>query len=459
MSDTPTTVRDLMAPAPDPIRVSTTVGAAIDLIRAGSLAGLPVVEGDRVVGFVTPVQLLRQPLYRMVAEIMITDLTPATPELPLSYAYNLLTRQQVEVLPVVEEGRLVGLLSLMAILEARNQERDPLTGLPWAAGLRSWTMAALGRGEEVVILFVDMDNFRIVNKALGHVVGDDIVRSVAYLLGTCVDRSTDFLCRYAGDEFAIATIRRSEDARALAQRLRETISLPVEIEGREERVTASVGLAGGRRVEPRTAAHIASTVEDLITLASRGSTLAKESGKGIIHHSRSGEERALRAAGRRAPVVDARFRMETAAVTTEAHQSTAVVGLGLGSRTVRGTASARVVGRGVPFLVAEATLGGVAQVIGAEFGFLLEDLSLLPSEGETVAVAILAAGAASAERLVGSARAADPHVAVARAVLNALNRRIGRMLADALRAGPPPDGSVPQAVDPAVLSGERVPQS
>ncbi|HKV44894.1 MAG TPA: GGDEF domain-containing protein [bacterium] len=459
MSDTPTTVRDLMAPAPEPIRVATTVGAAIDMIRTRSLAGLPVMEGDHVVGFVTPVRLLRQPLYRTVAEIMVTDLTPATPELPLSYAYDLLTRQQVEVLPVVEEGRLVGLISLMAILEARHQERDPLTGLPWAAGLRSWTTAALGRGEEVVILFVDMDNFRVVNKALGHVVGDDIVRSVAYLLGTCVDPSTDFLCRYAGDEFAIATIRRSEEARALAQRLRETISLPVEIEGHQERVTASVGLAGGRRAERRTAAHIASTVEDLITLASRGSTLAKESGKGIVHHSRSGEERALRLAGRRSLTVEARFRLEEAAVTAEPHRSTAVVGLGLGSRTVRGIASARVVGRGVPFLVAEATLQGVVQVIGAEFGFLLEDLSLLPSEGETVAVATLAAGTARAERLVGSARAADPHVAVARAVLNALNRRLGRTLAGALRTAPPPDCGVPQAADPAVLPSEGVPHS
>lgn len=441
------TVGDLMTPAPTPIHGSTTVGAAIDLIRSHGLAGLPVLEDDRLIGFVTPIQLLRQPFYRVVAEVMVKDLSPATPDLPLSYAYGLLTRQQAEVLPVVEDGRLVGVISLTAILEARNQERDPLTGLPWAAGLRSWAMAALARGDEVAILFIDMDNFRIVNKALGHVVGDDIVRSVAYLLTTCVDPSTDFLCRYAGDEFAIATVRRSEDARALAQRLRETISLPVEIEGIEERVTASVGLAGGRRAERRTVSHIASTVEDLLTLGSRGSTLAKESGKGIVHHSRSEEERALRLADRRSRGMDARLRLEQAAVTMESHQTTAVVTLALGERKAHGTASARMAGRSVPFLVADATLQGVAEAIGAESGFLLEDLSLLPSERETIAVAILAAAEGRSERLVGSARAADPQVAVSRAVLAALNRRLGRTLAELLRPGRPSDRGTPQAPD------------
>src|SRR5207237_1326985 len=134
MRNSPSTVADMMTPAPQAIHGLTTVAAAIDLIR---------------------------PL--------------GVPRLP---------------------------------------DGDPRPGLPWAASLRNWAMGALGRGEEVVILFVDLDNFGIVNKALGHVVGDDILRSVGYLLSASLDPSTDFICRYGGDEFAIATTRRVEDATA-----------------------------------------------------------------------------------------------------------------------------------------------------------------------------------------------------------------------------------------------------
>src|SRR5438132_1424773 len=290
MRESPKTVADLMIQAPATVRRSATVGEAIDQIRTHGQAGLPVVEGDRLVGFVTPIRLLRQPLYRTVGEVGAADIAAARPDLPIGQAYELLTQQHADVLPVIEGDRLVGLITLTAVLEARSQERDPLTGLPWATTLRNWAMAALERGQEVAVLFIDLNNFRIVNKALGHVVGDDIIRSVAHLLASQVDPATDLLCRYAGDEFAVATTRRSEDARALAQRLRDAVSLPVEIHGTEERITVAIGFAGGRRAERRTAAHIASTVEDLLTLASRGSTLAKESGRGIVHHSRREED-------------------------------------------------------------------------------------------------------------------------------------------------------------------------
>jgi len=436
MREPPRTVADLMTPAPTPVAGSASVGAAIDLIREGGHAAVPVVEGDRLVGFVTPIHLLRQPLYRPVAEVMATDIAPATPDLPIAQAYDLLTKQRAAVLPVVDQGRLVGLITLTAVLEARSQERDPMTGLPWATALRNWASAALERGQEVAILFIDMNNFRIVNKALGHVVGDDIIRSVGYLLETQIDPETDLLCRYAGDEFAIATTRRSGDARALAQRLRDAVNLPVEIGGVEERVTAAIGFAGGRRIERRTASHIASTVEDLLTLASRGSTLAKESGQGIVHHSRRDEDHAHPGAEPGPRTEEIRLRLALARVDRDTQGSTAVVELDLGGRPLRGSATARIHGHGTPFLVADATLRAIAQAIGEEPGFLLEDLSVTPSEKETVAVAVVIGSADASERLVGSASAPDPHVAVSRAILSALNRRLGKTLARLLAPRP-----------------------
>ncbi len=442
-----------MMPAPIPVAGTASVGAAIDLIREQGHAGLAVVDGDRFVGFVTPLHLLRQPLYRTVAEVMATDITPATPDLPVGQVYDLLTRQHADVLPVVDQGRLVGLITLTAVLEARSQERDPMTGLPWATALRNWAMAAFERGQEVAILFIDMNNFRIVNKALGHVVGDDIIRSVAYLLASQIDPATDLLCRYAGDEFAIATTRRSEDARALAQRLRDTVNLPVEIRGIEERVTAAIGFAGGQRVERRGASHIASTVEDLLTLASRGSTLAKESGRGIVHHSRREEAHVTGEGEPGQHTEEVRLRLVRARVDRDLGGSTAVVELEVGGRGVRGTASARIYGHGTPFLVADATLQAIGLAIGEDPGFLLDDLSLTPSEKEPVAMAVLVGGADATERLVGSASAPDPHVAVVRAILSALNRRLGKTVAGLLRQHRPPEGDVQPMSDVPLQQG------
>jgi len=418
-----------MVPVPTRIPGSATVGEAIDLIRAHDHGGLPVVDGDRLVGFVSPIHLLRQPLYRAVAEVMATDLTPASPDLPIGQAYDLLTRQRADLLPVVEGDRLVGLVTLAAVLEARSQERDPLTGLPWAPTLRNWAMRALERGREVAILFIDLDNFRIINKALGHTVGDDIIRSVAYLLSNQVDPATDLLCRYAGDEFAVATTRRSEDARALALGLRDAVDLPVAVPGSAARVTVAIGFAGGRRVERRSASHIASTVEDLLTLASRGSTLAKESGRGIVHYSRREEDGAARDGGGEERSDEVRLRLEQARVHRDARGSTAEVELSLRGRAVRGSASARILGGGAPFLVADATLRAITQAVGESPGYLIDDLTLTPAEPDTVAVAVLTSDADPSERLVGSASATDPHVAVARAILSALNRRLGKALA------------------------------
>lgn len=140
-----------------------------------------------------------------------------------------MTRQGVEVLPVVDAGNVVGQLSMASVLRAQGQQTDPMTGLPWATALRSWATNALKRGHEISILFIDLDNFGEVNKVLGHVAGDDVLRSIARLLGSLIDPSTDLLCRYGGDEFAVATTRRADDVRALGSRIENQVVIPVDM--------------------------------------------------------------------------------------------------------------------------------------------------------------------------------------------------------------------------------------
>jgi IMP dehydrogenase len=480
------TVADVMVSTVVSVAAEDTVATAVAVVREHGLSAVPVVDDGRVVGLVTPVQLLREPPYRNIAEVMTSVAAPATPDLSLLQASALLSQQNIEILPVVEDGRLVGQISLVAILRAHGQQTDPLTGLPWATALRAWSSAALARGHEISILFIDLDNFGIVNKALGHVVGDDILRSITYLLGSIIAPSTDLLCRYGGDEFAIASTRREDEARALAERIQETVVLPVEIGGISRRVTVSVGFSGGRRVEGRAPAHIAATVEDLLTLASRASTAAKEAAQSQARRSDWGQDgptqaggggshsqdappggdpaepRGAHAAGSPATITqtresvlaiadggeavaaddgqmiltprraETRLRLVEVAVNSGPAGCRATVILGLGERERIGHASGHVHGRGELFVVAEATLAAIGRAIGQEHTYIVEELTDIPSDSGKLVMTVLTNESSSSRRFVGGARAADVPHAVAKAILDALNRVLARSLAEIL---------------------------
>src|SRR5205823_3788169 len=103
---------------------------------------------------------------------------------------------------------------------------------------------------------------------------DRLLKAVAATLKATVDPEQETLCRYGGDEFAIATTRTQEEAWRLAERIRERIQ---QIDSRLDgvQVAASIGVAGGKRGAPRPEAHPSATLDDLINLASRASTQAK----------------------------------------------------------------------------------------------------------------------------------------------------------------------------------------
>lgn len=432
-------VADLMKPTTVFVTDRDTVATAAKLIAQHHLPALPVVEGNRIRGLVTPLLLLTAPPYRLVADLMTVEgITPATPALSLAQAYALMTGQGLEVLPVVDNGKIVGQISSTAILRAQGQQTDPLTGLPFSTATRAWAMAALERGHEVTILFLDLDNFGAVNKLFGHVTGDNVLCTVVQLLAGLIDADTDVLCRYGGDEFAIATTRREGDARALMERIQDVVVVTVGTGEMMRQVTVSIGIAGGRRAEGRQRAHIAATVDDLLTMASRASTAAKAA-KGI------GEAGALRgpAAGARATppagtphaaatgvivarTQDARLRLMDVTVTADETGSAAAVTLRQGSHEDVGRASGYVHGQGALFLVASATVDAIRRVAGDVHAYVVEELHEVPVAAEKLVVVVLTSSSEQTRALTGSARAADLPRAVTKAILAALNRRLSK---------------------------------
>lgn len=112
---------------------------------------------------------------------------------------------------------------------------------------RQLTSAALQGAQDKPLfglMFIDLDDFKMVNDTLGHHFGDVLLRHVAELLTKTV-RSGDVVARLGGDEFGIILpgLAREEDAAVLARKIISRISEPVTLDGREVVVGASIGIS------------------------------------------------------------------------------------------------------------------------------------------------------------------------------------------------------------------------
>jgi diguanylate cyclase (GGDEF)-like protein/PAS domain S-box-containing protein len=133
---------------------------------------------------------------------------------------------------------------------------DKLTGLPNRAMLEEFLDLAKARSRRqetaVGVLFLDLDNFKLVNDSLGHAAGDELLREVAARLREAA-RETDVVARQGGDEFLLllGDLERSENgwsesigmAQAVAERIHEAMRRPFVIGDAEAYVSASIGVS------------------------------------------------------------------------------------------------------------------------------------------------------------------------------------------------------------------------
>jgi diguanylate cyclase (GGDEF)-like protein len=130
----------------------------------------------------------------------------------------------------------------------RHAFSDSLTGLANRALFEDRAAHALervaGKGERVVVLVLDVDGFKLINDALGHASGDELLTHAAERMHRSL-RPSDTLARLGSDEFAVLleSVRGLDDALAAAERLRKAFDDPFVMKGSEVLVTASVGIA------------------------------------------------------------------------------------------------------------------------------------------------------------------------------------------------------------------------
>ena len=125
---------------------------------------------------------------------------------------------------------------------------DPLTDLPnrlLLADRLARTLALAQRHHrKLAVLFLDIDRFKYINDSLGHLLGDQLLCSVAREVTMCV-RSSDTVSRHGGDEFVIvlSELERVEDAALGAQKIINALARPHKLADHEIHITVSIGIS------------------------------------------------------------------------------------------------------------------------------------------------------------------------------------------------------------------------
>ncbi len=189
-----------------------------------------------------------------------------------------------------DHGKIIGIVGICRDVTERKlaedqihflAHHDALTGLPNRVLLMDRIEQALLQAERngtyVTVMFIDLDNFKLVNDSLGHSAGDTLLKTVAERMVECV-RASDTVTRIGGDEFVILLPdqRNMSDAAAVLEKMRAAIAQPIAIEGQLFRVTSSIGLA--------TYPSDGSDGETLLMNADTAMYQAKEKGRDNFQH-------------------------------------------------------------------------------------------------------------------------------------------------------------------------------
>lgn len=210
------------------------------------------------------------------------DLIAAVRELSLTDADFAATDLAMELLYLAEANAAVtrelrGLnLRLEGARMAAEEEAltDPLTGLRNRRAADLFLDSLCAARAPFGLLHIDLDYFKAVNDSLGHAAGDHVLETVGRILGDQV-RAEDCAARIGGDEFLVVIANRTEEQilRSIAGRIITRVSDPIDFEGNQVRISASVGIVRSVDLDPCDPVQ-------LLAAADRALYAAKHAGRG-----------------------------------------------------------------------------------------------------------------------------------------------------------------------------------
>lgn len=213
----------------------------------------------------------------------------------LSHRFKVLkdenNRMQTEAQETLEQSvaeRTKELKSVLDELSVANTQLEELNNTDTLTGVRSrayfdehaefvWKNADRS-DEELAIMMLDVDNFKHINDNYGHLIGDEVLISVAQAINTSLTRSTDQMARYGGEEF-IVILPAAELAGTLiiAEKIRATVeNIDTQSVGLSQSVTISIGVT----LEHPSSSNV--TLRDAIEHADKALYQAKHNGKNCV---------------------------------------------------------------------------------------------------------------------------------------------------------------------------------
>lgn len=255
-----------------------------ELILAAAANGICGVDGQQKISFANPAALdmlgyeLEEILNRPYREIFKaskpgtddfdTDCCPffedSTSLEPFEYDELRLLKKDgtnfpvdCRATPIIEGKKLTGAVLVFQDVTERQQaaemirymaNHDALTTLPnrnlCNRRLPQAISLAKRQGRNICLLFIDLDRFKPINDKFGHATGDKVLIEVADRLKKLL-RASDSVCRLGGDEFVILleSTPTVEGAEHVAQRAIDLLNEPIEVEGRQFSIGASIGIS------------------------------------------------------------------------------------------------------------------------------------------------------------------------------------------------------------------------
>ena len=199
--------------------------------------------------------------------------------------WGLLGSSKIKKKGAKDQSIILQFLDMTSRRNAEEQLRykathDSLTKLPNRSAFLSELQEAINNSEKnstyFATLFVDLDNFKLINDSLGHNVGDEVLSKTASRLSECV-QNHDFVARLGGDEFTILlrNLSSPSDSIVIAKRILEKFGTPIKIDQAEFSITLSIGIT--------TSANNYKNASDMLRDADASMYQAKAKGRNCLN--------------------------------------------------------------------------------------------------------------------------------------------------------------------------------
>lgn len=258
-------VADIMTASVHTISSERSVAFASEKMNEWKIGSLIVVDHGEVQGILTSRDIRSSHPNRIVADAMTPAPVSVKPDDDIWHVHSLLQTHEIERILVMENGEMKGLVTREEIMRKLSESMDAHTGLYRAPYIRYVGEELLKQERPFHLIFVDINDFGQINKKYGHPFGDDVIRLLSQKLASLVDEKSDYLCRYAGDEFIMISLAGEERVNHCLQ----AMTKPLVVDQVE--VSVAVGYVNGWE-EPH---FFACSLRDLIRKASLLSSLHK----------------------------------------------------------------------------------------------------------------------------------------------------------------------------------------